>query len=57
MSDDTTPIPLRERTTEGLLHQRILMLDTALDDEIGSHLCARMVMLAAEDPAADIALD
>lgn len=38
------------------MHQRILMLDTALDDEIGSQLCARMVMLAADDPAADIAL-
>ncbi|MEE3848938.1 ATP-dependent Clp protease proteolytic subunit [Gordonia sp. LSe1-13] len=56
MSDDKHPFPLRRRTAEGLLSQRILMLDTALDDEIGSQLCAQLVMLASEDPVADISL-
>ena len=32
------------------------MLDSALDDEIGSQLCAQLVMLSADDPDADIAL-
>lgn len=56
MSDNPTPLPLRKRTAESLLSQRILMLDSALDDEIGAQLCAQLVMLAAEDPIADIAL-
>lgn len=57
MSDDTpTPLPLRKRTAESLLSQRILVLDAALDDEIGTQLCAQLVTLSAEDPSADIAL-
>ncbi|MCH5642950.1 ClpP family protease [Gordonia sp. ABSL49_1] len=53
---DTRPHVLRKRTADNLINQRILMLDTALDDEIGSLLCAQMVMLSAEDPVADISL-
>lgn len=57
MSDDTpTPLPLRKRTAESLLSQRILVLDAALDDEIGTQLCAQLVTLSVEDPSADIAL-
>ncbi|MFW0784436.1 ATP-dependent Clp protease proteolytic subunit [Gordonia sp. CPCC 206044] len=56
MSEDRRPLPLRKRTAESLLTQRILMLDSALDDEIGSELCAQLVLLAAEDPVADISL-
>ncbi len=56
MSDEQRPLPLRRRTAESLLSQRILMLDSALDDEIGSQLCAQLVMLASEDPVADIGL-
>lgn len=57
MSDDIpTPLPLRKRTAESLLSQRILVLDAALDDEIGTQLCAQLVTLSAEDPSADIAL-
>ena len=32
------------------------MLDTALDDEIGSQLCAQLVILSVDDPSADISL-
>lgn len=57
MNDDIpTSLPLRKRTAEGLLSQRILVLDAALDDEIGTQLCAQLVTLSAEDPSADIAL-
>ncbi|SIR78683.1 ClpP family protease [Williamsia sterculiae] len=56
MSDDTRTPPLTRRTAESLLSQRILMLDSALDDEIGSQLCAQLVMLSAEDPVTDIGL-
>ncbi|GAB93681.1 ClpP family protease [Gordonia rhizosphera] len=56
MSDEKRSLPLRRRTAESLLGQRILLLDSALDDEIGSQICAQMVMLASEDPVADIGL-
>lgn len=56
MSDDKAPTRLHEKTIDNLRTQRILLLDTALDDEIGSELCAQMVLLSVEDPVADIAL-
>ncbi|MFT4125546.1 MAG: ATP-dependent Clp protease proteolytic subunit [Gordonia sp. (in: high G+C Gram-positive bacteria)] len=56
MSTETTAPALRKRTTEDLLAQRILLLDTALDDENGSLLCAQLVLLSVQDPTADIAL-
>lgn len=46
------PDPLGER----LLHQRILLLDRELDQDNGARLCARLLLLAAEDPRADITL-
>jgi ATP-dependent Clp protease protease subunit len=39
-----------------LLHQRILLLDGVLDDDNGTLLVTQLLTLAAEDPAADIAL-
>ncbi|HMS74341.1 ATP-dependent Clp protease proteolytic subunit [Gordonia sp. (in: high G+C Gram-positive bacteria)] len=56
MSDEKRTLPLSKATAESLLNQRILMLDSALDDEIGSQLCAQLVLLSAYDPTADIAL-
>ena len=47
---------LARRTAEQLLHHRILLLDSPLDDENGSQLCAQLALLSAEDPRADIAL-
>lgn len=46
------PDPLGER----LLHQRILLLDRELDQDNGARLCAQLLLLAAEDPRADITL-
>ena len=56
MTEATRTLPLSKQTAESLLGQRILMLDSALDDEIGSQLCAQLVLLSAHDPVSDIAL-
>ncbi|WP_375001617.1 ClpP family protease [Aeromicrobium sp. CTD01-1L150] len=56
MTQDEQPPALGRRTKEDLLGQRILMLDTALDDEIGAMLCAQIVTLSAQDPTTDVAL-
>ena len=56
MTDERRPLALGKRTAEDLLGQRILLLDTALDDETGALLCAQLVLLSAEDPATDISL-
>ncbi|GAA1983134.1 ATP-dependent Clp protease proteolytic subunit [Microbacterium pumilum] len=39
-----------------LLHQRVLVLDGALDDDNGTMLVTQLLALAAEDEASDIAL-
>jgi ATP-dependent Clp protease, protease subunit len=56
MTDERRPLALGKRTAEELLGQRILLLDTALDDEIGALLCAQLVLLSADDPTTDISL-
>src|SRR5271154_3969754 len=45
-----------ERMREQLLRRRILVLDGVLDDDNGTLLATQLLTLAAEDPAADIAL-
>jgi ATP-dependent Clp protease protease subunit len=39
-----------------LLAQRIIVLGQEVDDEISNKLCAQMLLLAAEDPTADISM-
>ena len=56
MSEEQHTLPLSKRTAEGMLAQRTLILDSALDDHNGSQLCAQLTMLAADDPVADIRL-
>lgn len=41
---------------ERLLEQRIIVLGQQVDDGIDNRLCAQLLLLAADDPAADIAL-
>jgi ATP-dependent Clp protease, protease subunit len=53
--DDKTP-QFSERMREQLLLRRILVLDGTLDDDNGTLLATQLLMLAAEDPAADVAL-
>ncbi|GAA4156090.1 ATP-dependent Clp protease proteolytic subunit [Gryllotalpicola daejeonensis] len=57
MTDESPKIPLfTERVRRELYEQRVLVLDGALDDDNGTLLATSMLTLAAEDPAADIAL-
>jgi len=53
--DDKTPA-FSERMREQLLVERILVLDGVLDDDNGTLLATQLLRLAAEDPAADVAL-
>jgi ATP-dependent Clp protease protease subunit len=53
--DDKNPT-FSERVREQMLVQRILVLDGVLDDDNGTLLATQFLRLAAEDPAADVAL-
>jgi len=47
---------LSDSVYERLLQQRIIVLGQQVDDDIANRIAAQMLLLAAEDPAADIAL-
>lgn len=54
-----TPLPhgsLDDELATRLLHQRIIVLGTALDEAAGNRLCAQLLLLSAEDPRRDISL-
>jgi ATP-dependent Clp protease protease subunit len=53
--DEKTPL-FNEHARQQLLNQRIVVLDGILDDDNGTLLATQLLTLAAEDPAADIAL-
>ncbi|WP_309127062.1 ATP-dependent Clp protease proteolytic subunit [Microbacterium sp.] len=56
MTEDK-PIPqFGPESRRALFHERVLVLDGALDDDNGTLLMTQLLSLAAEDPAADIAL-
>ncbi|ONM46135.1 ATP-dependent Clp protease proteolytic subunit [Nocardia donostiensis] len=50
----TSGITLDESVLERLLRERVVFLGAQVDDEIANRLCAQLLLLAAEDPAADI---
>lgn len=56
MSEDQhrPPHPLSRQIAEHLLDERIIVLDTELDDEIGTRLMSQLYLLSAADPRADI---
>jgi len=56
MTDDGRPPLFTERVRQQLHHQRILVLDGALDDDNGTLIATQLLTLAAEDPTTDIAL-
>jgi len=39
-----------------LLHQRIVVLGSAVDDPVANRICGQLLLLSAEDPRRDIAL-
>ena len=47
---------LSDSVYERLLQQRIIVLGQQVDDDIANRIAAQMLLLAAEDPKADIAL-
>src|SRR6476659_4956288 len=47
---------LSDSVYERLLQQRIIVLGQQVDDDIANRIAAQMLLLAAEDPVADIAL-
>lgn len=52
-----TPIPqFGPEARRALFHERILVLDGALDDDNGTLLMTQLLTLSAEDPATEIAL-
>lgn len=56
MSEDK-PLPqFGPEARRALYHERVLVLDGALDDDNGTLLMTQLLGLSAEDPAADIAL-
>jgi ATP-dependent Clp protease, protease subunit len=48
------PHPLSRQIAEHLLDERIIVLDSELDDEIGTRLMSQLYLLSASDPRADI---
>ncbi|HJC69062.1 MAG TPA: ATP-dependent Clp protease proteolytic subunit [Candidatus Brachybacterium intestinipullorum] len=55
-AESPAPEPLGSLTATRLLHQRVLLLDRELEQVGGAELAAQLLLLAAEDPAADITL-
>ena len=52
---DTAPRVDDELTTR-LLHRRILVMGSELDEALGNRLCAALLLLAAEEPDRDVTL-
>ena len=48
--------PFDDQLASRLLHQRIVVLGTAVDDAVANRVCAQLLLLSAEDPHTDIAL-
>ena len=57
-SSDAPPpsAPFDDQLATRLLHQRIVVIGTEIDDAVATRVCAQLLLLSAEDAAADIAL-
>ena len=47
---------LDDQLAARLLHQRIIVLGTEVDDPVANRLCGQLLLLSAEDPRSDISL-
>ena len=56
MRSAPTSMTLGDSVFERLLQQRIIVLGQQVDDEIANRIVAQLLLLAAEDPKADITL-
>jgi ATP-dependent Clp protease, protease subunit len=52
----TTAMPWGDSIYDRLLDRRIVVLGQEVDDELANRVCAQLLLLAAEDPDADIAV-
>ncbi|NEE02060.1 ClpP family protease [Phytoactinopolyspora halotolerans] len=52
----TTAGTLDDQLATRLLHQRIVVLGSEVDDAVANRLCAELLLLSAEDPRGDISL-
>lgn len=53
---DAIPAALDDQLAARLLQQRIVVFGTELDDRLGNRICTELLLLSAEDPAADISI-
>lgn len=56
MSEDTALPQFGPEARRALFHERVLVLDGALDDDNGTLLMTQLLTLSAEDPGMDISL-
>ena len=56
MAESNSSPVFSERVRQDLLLRRIVVLDVVLDDDNGTLLITQLLTLAADDPAADVAL-
>lgn len=45
-----------DRLAAGLMHQRVILIDQEVDDALAGRVCSQLLLLAVEDPEADITL-
>ena len=45
-----------DRLATGLMHQRVILIDQEVDDALAGRVCSQLLLLAVEDPDADITL-
>lgn len=50
------PSAFDDQLTARLLHQRIVVVGTEIDDAVANRVCAQLLLLSAEDSRADVAL-
>ncbi|NIZ93747.1 ATP-dependent Clp protease proteolytic subunit [Kineosporiaceae bacterium B12] len=48
--------PFDDQLSQRLLHQRIVVLGTEVDDTAANRICAQLLLLSADDPRSDVAL-
>jgi ATP-dependent Clp protease protease subunit len=51
-----SPPAFDDQLTARLLHQRIVVIGTAIDDAVANRVVAQLLLLSAEDPRSDVAL-
>ncbi|MFI8525434.1 ClpP family protease [Promicromonospora sukumoe] len=56
MTETSQTQPLDDHLATRLLHQRIVLVGSEIDDAVAHRVTSQLLLLAAEDPAADISL-